>query len=237
MSKAVEQWAPFVAANISPELVPVILAIIENESGGQAGIPSYAATKFHEQIPSRSGGSVLVDRAYGLMQVIPVVYLDYNRKHTDKIYWEDISGTSKAAGQAQIKAGIWTFLNNVRAIEAFTGQKLVLNGQLNWDLLNLVLISYAWGIGRVRKKLTDLIERNLAPTFDNIKSLWPELGLPANQPLVYAGRIYNKALKYGGQVWEAVEETVSQFPVKETAGGAALALAVGFILLQMFKAR
>jgi len=134
------------------------------------------------------------------MQTIPLVIDDFNKVHSAGVTYEQMTGATKADGMKQIQVGIWTFLNNVRALERLTNQSLFSGNRLNLNLLKLVLVSYAWGIGNLRNKLDVLADLNLDPTFDNLRATFPELGKPANQPLVYVDRIFRKAAKYEGAI-------------------------------------
>lgn len=182
------------AASAPHLLIDFILSIIRNESGGKPGIKANRATKFSKELPTRSGGVVKVNKALGLMQTIPLVVDDYNKTHKTAFY-DDMTGATVAAAKKQIQVGVWTFNNNVRAIQAATGKQLIKSGKINIDLLKLVLVAYAWGVGRTKRKLNELKKAGKAPTFENLQAAWPQLGQPANRPIYYANKIVNRVLK------------------------------------------
>jgi len=220
MTALAQNWAGAVAAKVSDPLIPYMLAIIENESGGTPGVEAYKATRLTAELPSSGGGTIAANRALGLMQTIPIVIDDYNKIHTDIATYEEMRGNSLADGYKQIDVGIWAFKNNVRILERILGQTLVSNNRLNENLLKLVLVAYAWGIGNLRNKLDVLRDLNLEPNFNNLKRTFPTLGQPANQPLVYVERIFRKARKYSNLA-----------PVAAGAGLGMLALIGGLIFL------
>lgn len=209
MSNDVLQWGNAVLDRIDPILAPFVLAIIENESGGVAGETANRPTAFSVPLPSSSGGEITTDRALGLMQTIPIVIDDYNATHDGGYTYEDMIGTTYSSGIKQMNVGIWTFLNNINAVERYLNQSLFMNNRLNENLLKLVLVSYSWGIGNLRNKLNVLKDLNLEPTYYNLKATFPELGKPANQPLIFVDRILRKSEKYGNLTVKQIESGAS----------------------------
>jgi len=201
---AVERWRSLVVASAPRFLVDFVLSIIQNESYGRPGIAAKRTTKLKRALPVKGGGQMIVKRALGLMQTIPAVIQDYNAQaEHEPAYWDDMTGTTPTAAQKQIDVGIWTLQNNISAVEKLTGKQLSQGGKLDLDLMRLALVAYAWGIGRLKKKLRELEESGKAPTFKNLAAAWPELGKPANRPLYYANKIVNrmvgKPTKPGGK--------------------------------------
>lgn len=227
---AVERWRPLVAASAPRFLVDFVLSIIQNESGGRPGLAARRKTKYAQQLPSRAGGQVEEKRALGLMQTIPIVIKDYNSQaEHETAYYDDMTGSTTAAAQKQIDVGVWTLNNNIRAVERATGKQLAQGGKIDLDLMKLVLVAYAWGIGRLKRKLAELGEAGKAPTFKNLAATWPELGKPANRPIFYANKIVNrivgKPTKPGGK------------PVTGGGGGNIALIALGGLLLWQLAER
>lgn len=219
----VMEWSGIVSELVPEPLVPFILALIQNESGGVPGISASLPTAKVIPLPTRAGKEVLADRALGLMQVIPANIEGYNEHNPgQQVYYEDMAGKDYQSGYVQIVVGLSIFWDAVKAMEQETGYSLFYGQDLNSDLLKLVLASYAWGSGRIRGKLNVLKDRGLNPTFENLKAEFPDLGKPENQPLVFVQRVFEKAKKYSGKVFEAMT------PISTGAG---ISLAAGLVAL------
>lgn len=207
----IEQWRQFViweAQDIPPDIV---LAIIKNESAGQAGRPAGRTCRKagRGDLPLASGGSKYVDRAFGLMQCIPAVYLGWNRNHPDQtVYFEDASGTNERAARLQIRVGCWQFASGVHLLHRYDPHTFTARspGGAGPEQLKLALVAYAVGFGAqsppdgkgLRPKLDKLKQMGQPLTLEALTNAFPTWGQsPAgnwvNRPLQYAQNIWTKA--------------------------------------------
>lgn len=182
--------------DVPPDL---ILAIINNESGGQAGIAGRVKTKSKHDLPTASGGSHFTERAYGLTQAIPGTILGYNRSQKNPKYkatFEDVSGTDERARRIQIRIGCWLlalinkFLHN-KFSSAAPAQTLA---EAKPDQIKLVLTGYAVGHGNTEKKMSALQSKGITPTFSAIEKAFPDWGKSKsgdwiNRPIFYANKV------------------------------------------------
>lgn len=197
--KRIEQWRPFVSwecKDIPPDLV---LAVIRNESNGVAGLAAGRASKSRDYIPTVDGGQRYVDRAYGLMQTVPVTVLGYNKHEQAKpgfdpitlATWEDISGTDERAARIQIRAGCYylalaNHLIHQAHPEAAPAASL---SSASLDQIRIVLTGYAVGAGATIEKLNQLAEQGKPLTFASLATSFPDWGGKHNRPIYYANKV------------------------------------------------
>ncbi len=206
----VEQWRQYVSWECAGAPPDLILAIINHESGGQAGIPARVGTKYKMQIPKRAGGARLVDRAYGLMQTIPAVVLDFNKAHPAKpVYWEDISGQAGAAGRIQIRIGCWLFNGYVRRLHAYDPVSFpgVHTGDATPEQLTAALVAYARGFGALKGKLDILKGEGKPLTQRQLYERFPLWGYSQKK-----GRWVNRPLYYAATVWDRYQRNKTGAP-------------------------
>lgn len=197
--KQVEQWRQYViweSGGIPPDL---ILSIINNESGGQAGVPAGVRTKFARELPLRTGGTELVDRAYGLMQCVPVVIEDYNKAHPkEPVYFDDMKGRTADAGRLQIRVGTWLFNKMIRRLSDFFPESFPARTASDADpeQLSAALVAYARGMGALKKKFELLKQKGVSLTQRNLYEHFPLWGFDKvkrkwiNRPLYYAAKVW-----------------------------------------------
>lgn len=208
--KQVEQWRQYVAWECAGAPPDLILSIINNESGGQAGIGARVKTNVHLEIPKRAGGERLVKRAYGLMQCVPAVITDFNKAHPkNPVYWEDISGKTGAAGRFQIRVGCWLYNKYIRRLHgydpvAFPGDT---SGKATPEQLTAALVAYARGWGALRKKFDILKERGLPLTQRNLYEAFPLWGYSQEKQ-----RWINRPLYYAAKVWDRYQRNKTNEP-------------------------
>lgn len=136
---AVLKWSEIVQSELQTQGIPLpvelILATIQTESGGIAGLTN-----------KKSGAS-------GLMQVMPVVVDDYNKSHSKKTSIERMRDPN--LGQEQIKVGIW--ITGVFWKGAYNYlKKRIIDVPID-QLMKISDLFYVAGPGATRKKL-DKIE-------------------------------------------------------------------------------
>lgn len=202
--RQVEQWRQYVIWESGGAPPDLILSIINNESEGSAGEPARVRTKHSRELPTRAGGSRLVDRAYGLMQCVPLVVIDFNNAHPQKpVYWEDISGTDGNSGRLQIRVGCWLFRKMVRNLnrdfpEAYPGTNA---GNAPPEHLTAALVAYARGYGALKKKLDILKDQGLPLTQRNLYEKFPLWGWShkdqkwINRPLYYSAKVWRRYMR------------------------------------------
>ena len=193
------QYVCWECRDIPPDLV---MAVIQNESSGVAGLAAGRQSKSKAYLPCADGTEKWVDRAYGLMQAVPgtvLSYNDYQRSRSDYdpnklATWEDISGKDERAIRMQIAIGCYYLavankILNLNNPQSAPSKNL---SDANADQIKLILTSYAVGAGATLNKLKLLDEQNLKPTFANLKRRFPDWGKPANRPVYFADKIFQK---------------------------------------------
>lgn len=202
--RQVEQWRQYVIWEGGGAPPDLILSIINNESGGKSGEPAGVKTKYHRDIEKRAGGTRLVKRAYGLMQCIPLVILDFNKAHPkNPVYWEDMSGTDGNSGRLQIRVGCWLFNNMVRALHRDFPQEYpgTNAGNASPEQLTAALVAYARGYGALREKLNILKSKGLPLTQAQLHESFPLWGYShkeerwVNRPLYYSAKVWRLYLR------------------------------------------
>jgi hypothetical protein len=213
--------APIVASMLGKQWLPVVLAIIEHESGGEPGIKANKETKFSRVLRTRTGGSITVKHAYGLMQTIPTVILDYENSRGTKIFFEDISGKGQAECETQIKIGCWLLRRFKQRIQQVV-KVYKSDGTIDPDGLGFVCMAYAIGARPVIDALMILINDKIELTLENLEKRVPYLGKPANAPFKYARAILKKI----GNILHDVVTVPTNWP---------LFIAVGLAVYLLFK--
>lgn len=185
-----------ILATLAPQaLIPFILAIIDHESGGKPGAIAHLPTRYSIALPGRNNDPKTWDRALGLMQTIPATIENYNNAHPGAIAcWQDMIGASGQAIRRQVQVGIWALIRNIEQVQRFRK-----TDSITRDILALALCSYAVGIGAVSGALRELVAAGIAPTYDNLKAGFPELGGPKNHPHRYVQAVFRLAEKYGSK--------------------------------------
>ena len=199
---SIERYRKYVGwecRDIPPDLV---LAVIQNESNGVAGLAAGRQSKSRTYLPCADDTEKWVDRAYGLMQCVPgtvLSYNDYQRSRSDfdpnkLATWEDISGKDERAIRMQIAIGCYylAVANKILNLNHPMSAPAKSLSNANADQIKLVLSSYAVGAGATDEKLKSLDEQNLKPTFANIEKRFPDWGKPANRPVYYAKKVFNR---------------------------------------------
>lgn len=195
-----EQWRQYAIWEGQGAPPDLLLSIINNESGGRAGIAAGVGTKFKMQIPLRAGGTTLVDRAYGLMQAIPAVIVDFNKAHpSSPLFFEDISGPTAASGRLQIRAGAWLFNRMVRRLNHFYPDDFPAKtaAQAEPEQLTAALTAYAIGMGALMKKFGILKKEGKPLTHDQLHERFPLWGYSKSK-----GQWINRPLHYSAKVWD-----------------------------------
>jgi hypothetical protein len=128
------------------------------------------------------------------MQTIPTVITSWSKRNPPGAFWEDVTGSDFNSGDLQIQIGVdllKRIINQVKHIIPEIPQYL--DGQLNEDFAKFCLVAYAWGIGRLTKKILEMRQKNLAINWNTFQQTYPDLGKPANRPLYYANKVWGKA--------------------------------------------
>lgn len=237
--KQIERWRR-IAASVAPDIpTDLLLAIINNESNGQPGIPAGKKTPVCVALPTSTGGSKTVCRAYGLMQTVPATIDFYNRSNKT-VTFNQISGSTDSDAAAQIAVGAFylRFVNDYLNHKFPTDlpAKEVKDADLNQ--LKLVLTGYAVGHGAIEDKLSALSRRGAALTYDNVKRYFPtwgqnKKGVWVNRPLFYAAKI---SALYTGQKAPAVYPVIKKkIKPNEPGGGFGFFLPVVLIGIALYS--
>lgn len=198
--------------DIPPDLV---LAIINNESGGKIGIEGRVKTRAGK-LADVNGNLHNLNHAMGLMQVIPATVNWYNQSapEDEKATVEDMQGDDERAARMQIRVGckFLAFVNHYlhrKEPQACPAKSLSEAGD---SQTALVATGYAVGHGATRKKLKSLVERGISPTFSNVKKHFPTWGQNKNgrwinRPIFYATKILTNFKKHRGGSFEETSPT------------------------------
>lgn len=182
---------PIVSAMFGPQWVPVVMAIIDNESGGRVGIIAQHETRYSATLPNRSGGSTTIKKAMGLMQVIPRNVADYAVKH-GPVFYEDMTGTTIEAARVQIKVGMHVLRTMINSMIGFLPSLKTHNPALDPDHLGFILMAYAIGQRPVQNLIQRLKTDSIPLTLAAAEQKEPDLGKPGNRPYFYAKKILGK---------------------------------------------
>jgi len=188
VKSAVEKWRSLVEDECKRasawHLVNLVLSIIQQESGGKAGVTAYA----------RAGDG---SYARGLMQVIGSVTSDYNRAHnTEYDHEADMGGTTPTAARLQIRVGLWLVMRKQAQVSNYLP-----DGASFADIARIADTAYAMGWGATRTKLNKLKVEGLPLTFASLAERFPKWGWSEkkqkwiNRPLHHAQTIYERYLK------------------------------------------
>jgi len=210
--QSVERWRQLVnweCKDIPPDLV---LSIIAHESGGKAGEPSHIEEGEPQQIPKTDGGTELVTRSYGLMQIGPSTVKSWNDSHTgnDIVYVEDLRGSSERAARLQIRVGSWMYAAQVAQLHDTYPANFPSKGAANAspDQLKLALVAYATG---GNWKATSTEARGLRPKLEQLKA--------AGEPLTFDALKKNfpswvpRALAGVDRRWAAYQSATQADPI------------------------
>lgn len=200
----VERWRYLVEQEAAGIPVDLVLGIIWHESSGKPGAIGRRKTKC-SVIPSASGPKRAC-KALGLMQIVPRNVTSWNAKHPGQVAtWELMTGNSTMSVRMQIRIGVYILKNSLAWLSRYG---------FPWpapdpgeDHVRIGLMVYAWGPGHMKPYLDQLRSTGRPITAAEIATRWPGLGQPANQPIRYSQRVWNKAYGVAG---------VSPAPVKET---------------------
>jgi len=210
--KSIEQWRRFVlweCKDIPPDLV---LAIIQNESGGVVGAPGRNKTQCG-QVPTITGEPREICRAYGLMQTIPATVQTYNQAQSDparRATLEDLGGRDERAARLQIAIGCFylAFVNHFLHKNFPEAAPAPTLAEAKPDQVRFALAGYAVGHNEIGEKLETLAKAGRPLTFANLKKYFPnwgrnQAGRWINRPLFYAQRVgdryqANKTASYTG---------------------------------------
>lgn len=191
LSKKTQQVAPIAIKITLRELgrdwVPCVLSIIQHESGGQIGIGSKVGLPKarHKMIPSKSGAQMLIDRAFGLMQVIPSNVIWWAESNKTTAYFDDLTGTTLEAAEIQIEQGVFILKKTWATIKKYFPV-------VDKNAMAFCLMAYAIGQKPVIELIEKIKNQKLPLTFENAKKIDPNLGKPHNNPIGYATYILNR---------------------------------------------
>lgn len=191
---SVERWRVLAGELAGGIPVDLVLGIIWHESNGKPGAIGRRKTKC-SLMPSSSGPRRACN-ALGLMQVVPRNVTSWNAQNPGKVAtWELMTGCSDRAARMQIRIGVSILRSSLAWLEQYGLPWPA--GALNDEQIKIGLMVYAWGPGNMRPYLEELRSTRRPITAAEISAAWPELGKPANQPLRYSRRVWNKTYGAG----------------------------------------
>lgn len=201
----IEKYREVVSWECKDIPVDIILAIINHESGGKSGLQAKVKCK-SALLPSVTGTEWKVDRALGLMQVIPPNVASWNENPShEKVYVEDMIGNDERAIRLQIRLGCWIYASTIAGIHKFFPETFTTTSAADADpnLIRLSFMAYAVGVGALKEKLDTLKKQGKPLTFEQIKANFPNWGKNAqgkwiNRPIHYAETVWNAYAAHAG---------------------------------------
>jgi soluble lytic murein transglycosylase-like protein len=186
--------------------VPLLLAIIHQESRGSIGLKARVNTK-PWAIPSINGGNITFNKAMGLMQVVPRTLAAFNNRHpSSPVYYEQMVGKTLNDARLQIRVGAEVLAHEIDTLHnRYPNQFPSSVTDVEPNQLLFAILAYRMGSGSLGKRLTELKARGLNFTYENIKSQFPKWGYNSktgkwiNRPIYYTDKIWNAAID-GGMV-------------------------------------
>jgi len=206
--KKVEQWRSIVTDKCQGFDPNIILALIQKESGGQAGVIGriQISSALRGNIKTTSGGKKFVDRALGLMQTVPVLINAFARANpTKNVTYETMIGKTRRSAGIQIAIGcnyLATQIKNVHKYDpvAFPGDT---PAKASLNQVAMAVMSYAIGWGNVKKRLTILKNEGKPLTLESLADRFPRWGYNTktkkwvNRPIQGTVKVMDAAKKYG----------------------------------------
>lgn len=191
-SGQVESWRQLVEAIVSRQKPPfdpnLVLAVIQQESGGRAGV--------------RAGvGAGDGSHASGLMQCIGSVVTDYNSVHKSRPCPAGAMTDGSLLGSAwQVEVGVWLLARKHSQVRAYAAKY---QPDYPLDSANRTLLAdcaYAMGWAALRSKLDTLRSEGKLLTFGNLRTRFPDWGKNStgkwiNRPLHHATVVYGRWAK------------------------------------------
>jgi len=188
---------------LDPDL---ILALIKQESGGVIGKKARSTCRVGP-ISSIHGGSVIYDRALGLMQIVPGTIASYNGRHPNApAYFEQMSGKTMTDARVQIRVGCGVLLHELKKLNDFYPGQFpgTTPATANTNQILCMLLAYRRGMGALIKKFKKLKVMGLALTYENIQEQFPLWGYrPPNPVTGEPGQWINRVLHYVKTIWTA----------------------------------
>lgn len=125
------------------------------------------------------------------MQVVPRNVKSWNKDHPAlAVTYELMTGQTMLDAEAQIMLGVHFLKLSLAWLKQYGfGWP---GAPLSDEQIKVGLMTYAWGPGNLGPYLDELERDQVAVTAAAIAARWPELGKPANQPLVYSRSVWNK---------------------------------------------
>jgi hypothetical protein len=179
--------------------VDIVLTIIDHESRGKPGLQAKAKCK-SAVLPSVTGTEWKVDRALGLMQVIPPNIVSWNENpNHERVFIEDMIGNDERAIRLQIRLGCWIYASTIAGLHKnFPSVFTVTSAaQADPNLIRLSFVAYLMGVGGLSEKLEQLQKQGKPLTFEQLRANFPNWGKNKQ------GKWINRPIHYGETAWNA----------------------------------
>lgn len=225
--KYIERYREYVSWECKDLPVDLVLAVIEHESGGVAGKQAEKKCKA-AILPTAGGGQINVNRALGLMQVIPPNIAAWNEQGGVQVLFEDMTGNDERAIRLQIRLGCWILASSFKGINKFYPEVFPTASGGNADPNNVqcALIGYAVGVGALREKFDALKAEGKQLTYQQLRISFPDWGKSPktgkwiNRPLLYANVVWNEYAKHiGGKKIDTQPSGLKDKTIKALSGG------------------
>ncbi len=211
-SPQIEQWRPLVtleSAGLNPDL---ILAIIDHESRGTAGVQSRQTTK-RGTLPRRDGSSIVANHAMGLMQVIPSNWENWNKRKSPTLYYEDATGKSGQAARLQVRIGVSILKGCLQSVHRFNPVLFPATSPqaASDEHIQASLLCYAVGQGNVFPRIQTLLSKGYSFDLNNLERLFPKWGYSETRK-----RWINRPIHYVQTVWNRIKNSTPETPTDNT---------------------
>jgi hypothetical protein len=232
--KHIEQYREYSSWECKDLPVDLVLAVIEHESGGIAGDQAKVKCKA-AILPTVGGGKINVNRALGLMQVIPPNIAAWNEQGGEQVFFEDMTGSDERAIRLQIRLGCWILASSFRGLNKFFPAVFptASGGEADPNQVQCALVGYAVGVGALREKFDALKAEGKPLTYAQLRVSFPNWGKSKktgkwiNRPLHYAEVVWNEYAKHiGGKKIDTKPPGLKDKVVKAWASGGWLLIPV-----------
>lgn len=237
--KNIERWRKVATYEAADLPVDLVLAVIQHESGGVAGLRAGRATKHARDLPTASGGTKRLQHAAGLMQTIPVLVEAWNKNVGKPIITaDDLEGKDERAARIQTRLGVTYLAGNFARLHKYDSAAFPspVGRGASPNQTTLSLVAYAAGFPGLKKKLDVLKSEGLPLTFEALKQRFPKWGYSdkakkwINRPVHYGATVFNnystRATGAGPQVGRVPPLPARKTSLPKIEGWAVVALAL-----------
>ena len=185
---AVERWRPLAAREGGRAPVELLLAIINHESGGVAGLPSTGTTKKSYTDAERAAcglPAALRARSLGLMQVSPGLWRAFNATRPGEVSPCDLAASTDEGAAKQIRIGAWYAALCLDRSRDLVDASAWPGGLPSREHVEWAALCYAQGIDGVHNQVAAAGAAGFPRTVAGVEAFKPKWGAPET-PFLFA---------------------------------------------------